>query len=249
MRFDTETIRAAFLSHHQKYGRGSRAWDPGHHVDCWELGHKAFRKGSFEDFRELYDQLQRVWHVLRGTNGEPWSAEVLYDHLSKLNVRWTRQRLSDIRQSELRGLRGVLEGLSGMKPVKHGISIVAMSKFLHFLNPRLFLIVDWGVMWRWVFAHSWLWSRIASTANNAGLSLEETPDRSDSKCDLNAYLAILLWCGEILRANTGIPEHFEKHVSEHARIPECLAPLSEYEAAAIEWFLLGLVELPPAGIR
>jgi len=192
MRFKTETVQAAFQSHYRKYGTGSRAWDLGHHVHCWDLAHRAFEESSRDDFRELYEELRRAWQVFRGAKGEPWSADVLYDHLIRFDARLLQQRLSEMRKDVLPDVEQAVQDLSEMKPVKHGISIVAISKFLHFANPRLFVIVDYGVMWRWVLAHSWLWRRVAATANDAGLRLQEIPGRSDSICDLNAYLAVLL---------------------------------------------------------
>jgi hypothetical protein len=35
----------------------------------------------------------------------------------------------------------------------------------------------------------------------------------------------------------------DRHAAGHG------LPLAEYEGAAVEWFLLGLVELPPAGVN
>ena len=67
-------------------------------------------------------------------------------------------------------------------------------------------------------------------------------------CDLLSYLAILRWSADVIRANSVIADCFAEHVKQHAGKAANDLPLAHYEAAAIEWLLLGLTELPPAGV-
>src|SRR5258705_10919806 len=66
------------------------------------------------------------------------------------------RHLSSIREDDSCWLLEIFRNLGQMKLNKSGPSVVALSKVLHFWNPRLFVIVDDLIMWKWVFAHSWL---------------------------------------------------------------------------------------------
>jgi hypothetical protein len=43
-----------------------------------------------------------------------------------------------------------VQRVAEFKTHKRGPWVVALSKFQHFRNPRLFVIVDWAVIWTWV---------------------------------------------------------------------------------------------------
>jgi hypothetical protein len=60
------------------------------------------------------------------------------------------------------------------------------------------------------------------------------------------YLAVLVWGGRVLRDNPGVCSAFANYVERNCKGP--VVKLREYEGAALEWLLLGLVELPPAGL-
>jgi hypothetical protein len=123
-----------------------------------------------------------------------------------------------------------------------------MSKFLHFWNPRLFIIVDFGVIWGFVLRHSWLWNEVKTVRSKVEARLPgRRPDPSDKVCDALTYLSILLWAAELVGDNPQITSNFADYVGRHAAGHGL--PLAEYEGAAVEWFLLGLVELPPAGVN
>jgi hypothetical protein len=102
-------------------------------------------------------------------------------------------------------------------------------------------------MWKWVFAHSWLKGPI----DKIGAKFREpsrkrgTPD--DRACDLISYLAILLWTADLVRQNPSLTPAFANYVRTRCSDIGSI-PLEEYEAAAVEWFLLGVVDLRPPGI-
>ena len=52
----------------------------------------------------------------------------------------------------------------------------------------------------------------------------------------------------MVRDNPHVPQVFAEHVQSHAARETLPADLERYEAAAVEWLLLGLVELPPDGV-
>jgi len=66
--------------------------------------------------------------------------------------------------------------------------------------------------------------------------------------ELSRYFATLVWGGGVLRMNPPIPRSFASYI--RGAHPECPAlPLETFEAAALEWLLLGLVDVPPAGVK
>jgi len=160
MRLTETSIREAFEQHAERYGSGRRAWDIGYHVDCWETAAEAFGGNSLPAFERLYRELKGRWQAFRGGEQRAWSASRTWAELRDLP-----QRLNDMLLSQLRLADGaecweVLQRISEIKRNRDGPSVVAMSKFLHFWNPRLFVIVDRGVMWKYVLAHRWVWRPI-----------------------------------------------------------------------------------------
>jgi hypothetical protein len=73
--------------------------------------------------------------------------------------------------------------------------------------------------------------------------------RDDAACDIASYVAILIGFGKLLRDNPHVARQFaaflRRRTNAEARLP---GDIESYEAAAVEWFLLGLVELPPQGV-
>ncbi len=67
--------------------------------------------------------------------------------------------------------------------------------------------------------------------------------------DLASYVAILLWCGQLVQQNSIIVSEFGRYLRRHAGGRDLPADVGSYQAVAVEWFLLGIVEIPPPGIR
>ena len=246
MKIDDQTIGAAFEQHYQRYvQKGGKAWGIEPRVECWRLAHQAFEQESFAEFEKLYDKLRGGWQVFRGAKTH-WSAERTFDGLNALPPAWRGKRLSALADSNAKACLELLKPFSTIKPLKDGgSSVVAISKFLHFWNPRLFVIVDRAVVWRGVFGHDWLWCQVVASAPD--WLRPDLAERGEN-CDLPCYLAILLWSAEVLRDNPAIIEHFAGYVQDHSGDVVHDLPLETYEAAAMDWLLLGLTELPPAGV-
>jgi len=242
------TIKAAFSKHFEKYASTrSRVWGISYHVDCWKSGKDAFFQRNPQLFDKIYEELRGKWQVFRRTKGQHWSAQQTYDALVSLDASYARKKLSELEMEDADGLGETIQNMTGIKATSSGPSLVAISKFLHFWNPRLFVIVDRGAMWSWVFGHSWLWEQVLGIRKKVETRLSgKWADASDSACDPLSYLAILLWAGDLVRQNPTIPRSFAEYVSQHADADGL--PLVEYEAAAVEWLLLGLAELPPGGV-
>lgn len=244
MRFSEETVRAAFERHEAVY-HAKPAWNIAYHIQCWDHAHRAFDGvGSAGDFEWIYGQLRSHWGAFRNASGPCWSAAATRDYLLKHAAHWREISLRDVGDQHLRELDSLLMGMAGIKPITHGPSMVAISKVLHFLNPRLFVIVDDAVIWRWVLAHRWLWMPIESVRHHvAGVLGRGNPP--GEACDPVSYLAIMRWCADLLRSNPLILRVFTEHIARHNHGSPLGRPV---EAAAAEWFLLGVVELPPSGV-
>ena len=126
---------------------------------------------------------------------------------------------------------------------KNAQSLVAISIFLHFFNPKLFIIVDRQEMWEFVFSHEWIWSRVEDIYKSLSNEIKINKNQGSN---FKYYLAILIWASEIINSNQKIVEYFSSYVREKAKNKNHFPPdLDQYEAAAIEWFLLGVVQIRP----
>ena len=248
MKIVDEIIEAAFGKYDACYASmAARGWRVKDRVAGWEEAHCAFDQGSFDDFNKLYDTLRQQWQVFRGAPAsERWSSKEAFDQFMEFPRVWRARRLCELIPANADPCRELLKQVQPIKRLKQGESVVAISKFLHFWNPKLFVIVDRAAMWQWVFGHAWLREQVAAFARNlVGLELGSPPDQ----CDLQWYLGILFWSAEVLRNNPPITQHFATYVRGKSEGFGGDLPMDTYEAAAMEWFLLGLVELSPAGVR
>ena len=145
MQLTTDAICQAWQMHARVYAR-ERGWEIDDHIKCWRWAHRAFERASRADFADLYDHLRRYWLVFRGSKHTPWTPDQTFNHLAGLDQRYHTLRLSQLASGgDLEGCWTVIRSMSGIKPTKSP-SVVAISKFLHFWNPRLFVIVDDAVM-------------------------------------------------------------------------------------------------------
>lgn len=248
MNVELQTIQAAFEKHRQRYDQDGRGWSNPDHVKMWDLASRAFDGPSFQDFDKLYAKLRGKWQVFRG--GIPsWDAQQVFDALHGCDPAFRQKRLSSVSEDDTIALWRLLQAVQGLKKNKSGPSVVAISKFLHFWNPRLFVIVDSGVMWNWVLSHAWLWQEVEDVRRRTDRRIFGKIKRHATKaCDLSTYVAILNWAAEVIRLNPSVLTEFNLYVRRTAGETAIPPDLAHYEAVAVEWFLLGLVELPPAGV-
>jgi len=249
MHLTPELVRFAYARHGEIYNNQQREWRVPYHAQCWTRARRAFEEGSFDDFRWIYEELRRRWQVFRGAAGRRWSVEEAYRRLRELDQTWRRTSLSELDEANIEGCWQIVKAVENIKQNKYGPSVVAISKFLHFWNPGLFVIVDDAVVWRYVFEHSWVRAPMAHMRERLRAILPgQHPSQPDRACDLLSYVSILAWCAEVIRENPTIKTCFAEHVRTHAEGEAEGLPLEEYEAAAMEWLLLGLVEIPPEGV-
>jgi hypothetical protein len=247
MRIDDPTVQAAFEQHYQRYVVRGRAWGIDNHVKLWETASRAFGQCSRDDFEKVYDELRRSWQVFRGSRSH-WKEDEAFDALARYDPRLAALRLSCVGKDDWPAIWERIQSVREIKTTKAGPSVVAVSKFLHFWNPRLFMIVDDAVVWKWVFAHDWLRAEVQRTRKETDRLLpDEERTHDDWACDLPTYFAVVVWASQLVQDNPSILREFVKYIEQCTTVPFS-HEVAEYEAAAVEWFLLGLVALRPAGV-
>ena len=245
MKIETQAIDRAFEAFRTRYKR----WDMDHHVDLWADAQRAFERDNVAGFVVIYNELRSYWQIGRGKGAKLAPAEDVFKLLASLPRSLRHARLTDQTASTAPDLLAVVTSLKGVKVAKSGVSIMAISKFLHFFNPRLFLIVDRAMIWDWALNHSWindpiralkaeLRPRLAGAAGNGG----------NVGCDPLSYISILIWAGGVLRENPAIASGFASFLRSKCGSKPLPTDLETYDAVAMEWLLLGLVELPPPGV-
>jgi hypothetical protein len=248
MQLTPSLIEAAFENHYCNYAQ-KRDWSIDYHLKCWELGQKAFGLCSDDALEELIVELRKYWQAFRPY--KPPTAGDVRQCLNSIDVSLRNIRLGDMADIESNLLQKIWAAIAAtgeIKKNKDGPSLVATSKLLHFWNPRLFVIVDRQLMESFVFEHSWLRDQVEQVNAILPDCLPATANQHKFfRTNLRKFLAILAWAGRVLHVNKGIVDGFSKYVHRYAEgpVPEDLAT---YDAAAIEWLLLGLVHVPPQGV-
>ena len=247
MKFSPEIIKAAYDQHLRVYAEGRRKWDVPSHIRLWNKAEYAFNNSSVEHFeRDIYEELRRNWQVFRGSE-QFASPRFVFDLLTSSCVSVRRIRLSEITSDNVAPIWEAINAMCEIKLTRAGPSVMAISKFLHFWNPRLFVIVDDGVMRRWVLQHSWIKEQLRSTHANLVVCFHNKEvEWTRGKCDLTAYLSLLVWAGHIIRENLDIALEFVNYLKRHQGTLPFPRDIGAYEAAAMEWFLMGLVEINPS---
>jgi len=248
MRLTDAAIAAAFEKHGARYG-GDRII--GSYLACWSDAHDAFENGSGPAFDRLYVELRSRWQVFRSRKWTPAPATRVERILRGLPPSLRRLRLSDLADAQPRHLTAVWRAMGAVGVIKRtgdGPSLVALTKFLHFWNPRLFLIADRELVWSWVFGHRWLAEQVDRTRVALASRLPRPiADDPLHETEMGRYLAVLAWGARVMRDNPRVMPEFVGYVRRHAR-DAVSARVAEYQAAALEWLLLGLVDQPPAGV-
>ena len=253
MIIDVTTIQQAFHHYDEFYVRGRR-WTIQDTARLWELGRRAFSgDGERIAFYELYGKLRRYWQVFRGpvpTTSDPRTLFSLLLNLAKSLPHLVGLRLSELSVGHVLELEEVLAKAGQIKMNKGGPSLVAVSKFLHFWNPRLFVIIDDEVMGRWVLRHRWIDDEVRRVQRGTPSAAPPTGGQlALSTAGGLQYLDALLWASGVMRDNPAILTSFVEYLREALAGDPGPSGCEEFEGAAVEWLLLGLVEVPPAGVR
>lgn len=215
--FKDDEIRKAFDTYRQCY---LPKWPLCHKGEMYQLAERAFQPVFNKEAGEAFLHKLRAWQVFRGAStGEP-PVDIQCIHGILAHAERFRSSRS-IDQEAYNGVEELCGEVATIKKLRSGgFPVMAVSKVLHFWNPRFFVIVDGEVMQDHV------------------LSKEDI--RQPLKFDLrkvstaSEYVRFLRCCSDLLRENPGIMSHFAKLIGR------CDCRWDDYKGTAVECFLEGL---------
>lgn len=222
-------------------------WKVAERFHMWDWGQLAFAQDDgFAHFKPLYDRLRGPWHAFRSSKPGPrLSCDETFELLkvmSQTHPRLHTLGLTDLSSEDVPELRALWQQTGRIKTNQNGPSLVAMTKFLHFWNPRLFVIVDVQEMQRKGLNPQQvrlplrrLKAEIETRYGRASRASDPTTESDQS------YSAILLWSSQLVRDNPSILTHFANYIGMHSngrRLPD-EGRYEDCAGAAAEMFLLG----------
>ncbi|MGI5836671.1 MAG: hypothetical protein ACOX87_09305, partial [Chloroflexota bacterium] len=129
-------------------------------------------------------------------------------------------------------------------------SMVAVSKFLHFWNPRLFVIVDNAEMAQKVIkagviikdgsSLQSIRKRIQDTQRRIEQCYGASTPQDEPMAEGLSYSAVLIWASQLIQGSPNLLSHFKDYVDSQTKEDGVPDGYEEYAAVAVEWFLLGL---------
>jgi hypothetical protein len=226
----------AYVAHRPEWLKGWKQQG-----EMYVAAEQAFGQGQGVDrFKDVYVALKSWKIARRGVVRDPkW----VWNRLVCINPALAHQGLSRVRSSDW---ELIVDAVDSMKDVKTGKkpSLMAMSKFLHFFNPRLFVICDREVVDEFVFGHQWL----RKLRDEAGVRAFDQDGIVIPEW-MRSYMSLLALAAEVLCTNPGIMRAFADWVTRISGTESHPREVASFEATAIERFLIGLAELPPARIE
>jgi len=235
MRVTKAVADRAFQEYARSYGT---KWPPSERLGLYRIAAESFNQRGKGRFKDLYDELGTEWQVFARISQEAcWSPEKTLRTIESLPTGMRETRLTELSSRHVSDLLDSLSQMSGIKRLKTTtFPEMAVSKFLHFWNPHLFVIVDGSVMRSRVLAHRWAQTGICEAHRSIGPHISKSTDGGQAR-----YISTLFWCSQILRRSESIMSAYRKFV----RTQDNRSRAIEYEATAVEWFLIGADEIPP----
>jgi hypothetical protein len=212
-------------------------------MQMYQAAARAFRAGGrLDDFQVVYEGL-RKWKLFRA--GRVEAAETVFEWLNAGERHLRQRRLSTLEPHDWEAIWDAIYRMRNVKPNMTGPSLMAISKFLHFWNPRLFVICDQEEVERFVFGHQWLRTQLNGV--DAGDLVNEGAVAPHPR--LTEYLRVLAFASEFVRANQHILARFAETVRGIIGGADVPADVETYEATAVEWCLIGATEMMPSGVE
>lgn len=147
----------------EAYGRFATgtAWSVPMKMELYAESRKAFGGGGAPEgdalaaFTKIYQNLKSYWQVFRSSKRiTPWTAERTFDEFRTRLDAFSQSSGVTLRSFSDSGLQQeLIKALKPLKPLKPTTDYptMAVSKFLHFFNPKLFPIYDTAVIDNSVF--------------------------------------------------------------------------------------------------
>jgi hypothetical protein len=243
-----ERIRKHLESYRRITQSKGRGWWLSEKVRLYALAEQAFDpdRADLDAFAEIHRTLRGYWQVFR--NGTGWTPRralrVLMSPPCQTCSR-TRLDLPTLGQTrDVAALWACLAAFSGIKTLPRGnVSPMAVSKFFHFFNPRLFPIFDRAFVRNRVFPlcrplideSKWRWRD------------QTAPLECDSRYErgLGEYLHYVLWAADSFGGMdtaalmSVFTSQFSAMLEAEGRDTSPPSGLETYFAAAFEFVVIG----------
>jgi len=171
--------------------------------DKWLIGEKVWLyaccaasldHNNQNTFECVFNWLKSHWQVFRPKSDQDhWQSERIWDELIALNTEFPQSRqltLLSISCEDIPMLRECIERLTGIK--KNALTpIMAISKFLHFYNPRLFPIFDGAFIRKQVlkiFTEEW-----------SGFDFHYDLTQFKDNNEIRDYIKYIFWASSLLK--------------------------------------------------
>jgi hypothetical protein len=230
------------------YGRFARertvAWSLAHKAELYLLSVQSFEGGPPREKREasftaIYDALRgKGWQVAR--NGQLWNSDRLFSVLTDECTACSQGSTLSLggldRERDAPALTECVAAVKDLKTLNSGsVSVMAVAKFLHFFNPRLFPIYDNAVIQQEVL-------RVFRE--------DFRPNRGED--GVGFYVRYVLWANEVLRrSRDAVMQAFERWFRSAVRDedPNQLLPerTGELYATAFEFIAIGAMLMEKGG--
>jgi len=232
--FEGDKVKEA-LERYERFAE-ERGWSLSHKLELYRAGNIAFSSSYSEDkrrenFETIYNSLKGYWGIFRPfTKGKVWESPKVFDVLTKNCGACSRDSiLSLVNLKDEQSKAAISECLAKVKGIKSlkddRFPTMAVSKFLHFFNPKLFPIYDNKVIKDKVlriFKNDW------SDWKNSHAHIE--PD----------YFKYILWANYIIQQNhRGLMSEFVKWFAEQVEQKRNPGDLKNYYATAFEFIAIG----------
>lgn len=227
-------------------------WSVEHRLDLYRSAKIAFdmdvpKAVKQEAFRHSYDSLRSGWQVFRPKSSEEcWSSDQIYAALADGCQNCSRKSNSTLatltEQNSCTSIERCLTSLGRMKPTEHYPAVypwMAVSKFLHFFNPRLFPIYDTAFMWDKVINGAFKPDYLDFCSRRSFHPREDTA---------RFNLQYTLWAAETIQnadveCMTTFAEWFSAQIKEKPDTEGILVDVETYYAAAFEMISIGAAHL------
>ena len=213
----------------------------------YKCAHKAFDgqndpEGRSSSFADVYGELRgRNWQVFRG-GVKNWTVDETFTALLVCESdcgRGKRLVLADLGDGDLPDcLMRCLDRMRGVKTnPNRNTPIMAMSKFLHFFNPRLFPIYDNAVI-----------EGLVLRTFRSDLLIPELAEKWQADQEMRRYCGYLMLAGRVMGQDPDavmeeFAQWFERRIQiENTSYPDYL-DVNTYHAAAFEYIAIGAYEM------
>ncbi len=219
-------------------------WSIDHKIDLYLAGDVAFNPVEdmgkrFNSFNEIYTSLRRYWQVFRNASSY-WESQKVFDVLTEdccVCSRNSNLSLINLDEEKNQMIAECLMKIKDIKTLSSGeTSSMAISKFLHFFNPKLFPIYDNQIIKK----------EVLKTFSDDWSSFKDDICTKNIDKGIETYFCYVLWASNIFKqSQNGVMNKFIKIFAKRIEGNPLELPrdLTEYYATAFEFISIGASEL------